>query len=421
TRKLFKKAEETEAFKHEKVGHRNPFEITEDFMKKFNNAEKHVGQERFVRLADQLLSRSKRRAGLKSFGEGNHVELPLAWAELMLLALCSGKIQNDSLDCLLESLNQAPVHAEQVPVLFYLGESVLCWVTTNTAQRPNPYSCEAKMLKVGYLVFLRLLLSHISGNLSGYQKSKSNLLNLLTGLAQYDSCYQSCPDVLFTMHFILHTGEFICGPRPRNNDTGQSSADRQGYEMSQVLWHCLLSWYCVRNNVRQLPQVLDHLDLLRDDLLKHSWVDCGLGLMVLGEAAKSNLLCLHILLDLPVNHRQGRDVTEPKREVMSQKRPWPWQLDHIYASMLADICQHGCIAEIRKAALVGKRTLTSSSGGLLSLLKCSESLLSSQRRLAGALQCCPSTDEHVRGDERGFTQGRSEKHCLAGPTRAPGQ
>ncbi|XP_036384068.1 transmembrane protein 232 [Megalops cyprinoides] len=373
-KRLFKKEEERDACRSVKAStSRNPFEINEEFVEKFNHAQGSVDQEKYVHLAEQLLCRTKRRAGLRCLGEGDHVELPLAWRGLMFLALCRGKIQNDALDCLLKSLDQAPVQAEQLPVLFHLGESVLSWVCADSAQRPSLHTCDVKMLQVGYLVFLRLFLSYISGNLSGYHASKSRLHHFLKVLAQYELCYQPYPDMLFVVNFILRTGEMICGFRPTDNDPALFHADLQGRCLDQVLWHCLLSWYCVQNNHRQLSQTLRHLVLLRDELLLDRWLTCGLGLMVLGEAAKSSLLCLHVLLDLSVNYKQNNNGLEPDREVMSQKRSWPWQLEHIYTTVIADICQHGCSAEIRKTALVGKQAFTGqntfNAGGLLSLLK----------------------------------------------------
>ena len=40
----------------------------------------------------------QRRAGLKCMGEGDYVQLPLAWTELLLLGVCLGKIQNGGHD-----------------------------------------------------------------------------------------------------------------------------------------------------------------------------------------------------------------------------------------------------------------------------------------------------------------------------------
>ncbi|XP_041754843.1 transmembrane protein 232 isoform X1 [Coregonus clupeaformis] len=366
---LFKKAQEITITTNSKAT-RNPFEITEQFIKKYNNSQGSEKHEKYVELARQLLSRSKRRAGLKCMGEGYHVELPLAWTELLLLGLCRGKIQNDSLDSLLMSLDHAPVHAEQIPALFYLGESVLYWVCTDMSQKPNLYTCEVKILKLGYLVFLRLFLFHISGNLSGYQRSKSHLHVFLKALSQCESCYQPYPNILLSVHFMLRSGEIICGLGPFQDDSASAQADCQEYDVNQVLWHCLLSWYCVQNDVCQLSQVAHHLILLRDELQKDNWVDCALGLMVLGEAAKSSLLCLQMLMSLHINPKTEQDGIIEENEGMSQSGCWPWQLEHIYTTVLADICQHSSNAEIQKTALLGSQTPPGyhNTDGLLKLL-----------------------------------------------------
>ncbi|XP_038826096.1 transmembrane protein 232 [Salvelinus namaycush] len=375
---LFKKAQEITITTNSKAT-RNPFEITEEFIKKYNNSQGSEEQDKYNELARQLLSRSKRRAGLKCMGEGDHVQLPLAWTELLLLGLCRGKIQNDTLDSLLMSLDHAPVHAEQIPALFYLGESVLYWVCADTSQKPNLYTCEVKILKLGYLVFLRLFLFHISGNLSGYQRSKCHLHVFLKALSQCEPCYQPYPNILLSVHFMLRSGEIICGLGPSQEDSASVRADCQEYDVNQVLWHCLLSWYCVQNNVRQLSQVAHHLIMLREELQKDNWLDCALGLMVLGEAAKSSLLCLQMLMSLHIN---------PKTEQESQSGCWPWQLEHIYTTVLADICQHSSNAEIQKTALLGSQTPPGyhNTDGLLKLLNhwFSLSVVSSVHSLAGA-------------------------------------
>nr|XP_046225559.1 transmembrane protein 232 isoform X2 [Oncorhynchus gorbuscha] len=333
-KRLFKKAQELTITTNSKAT-RNPFEITEEFIRKYNKSHGSEEQEKYNELARQLLSRSKRRAGLKCMGEGYHVQLPLAWAELLLLGLCRGKIQNDSLDSLLVSLDHAPVHAEQIPALFYLGESVLYWVCTDTSQKPNLYTCEVKILKLGYLVFLRLFLFHISGNLSGYQRSKSHLHVFLKALSQCEPCYQPYPNILLSVHFMLRSGEIICGLEPFEDDSASAQADCQEYDMNQVLWHCLLSWYCVQNNVRQLSQVAQHLIMLREELQKENWVDCALGLMVLGEAAKSSLLCLQMLMSLHINPKTEQDGIIEENEAGAEA----WQLRYSAVQALVCICR----------------------------------------------------------------------------------
>ncbi|CAB1318061.1 unnamed protein product, partial [Coregonus sp. 'balchen'] len=80
------------------------------------------------------------------------------------------------------SLDHAPVHAEQIPALFYLGESVLYWVCTDMSQKPNLYTCEVKILKC-------------------------------------ESCYQPYPNILLSVHFMLRSGEIICGLGPFQDDS----------------------------------------------------------------------------------------------------------------------------------------------------------------------------------------------------------
>ncbi|KAJ7986991.1 hypothetical protein DPEC_G00334120 [Dallia pectoralis] len=371
---------------------RNPFEIvTEQFIKQYSISQGSEEQEKFVELARQLLSRSKRRAGLKCMGEGDHVNLPLAWTELLLLGLCPGRIQNESLVSLLMSLDHAPVHVDQIPALFYLLESALYNVCSDTSEKTNMSTYKTKILKLGYLAILRLFLFHITGNLSGYQKSKSHLSRYLKAFCQCESVYEPYTNIFFSVHFILRAGEIICGPgcfervlrwRMQTHDSvvltsflhfthvaghildasailldslSWDPADCQEYDVNQVLWHCLLSWYCVQNNVSQLSQVTDHLILLKDELQKDNWVDCALGLMVLGEAAKSSLLCLQLLLSLHINSKTEDDGILEANGRISQMNGWPWQLEHIYFTVLADICLHGTNAEIQKTALLGSQ------------------------------------------------------------------
>nr|XP_015193411.1 PREDICTED: transmembrane protein 232 isoform X1 [Lepisosteus oculatus]XP_015193418.1 PREDICTED: transmembrane protein 232 isoform X1 [Lepisosteus oculatus]XP_015193424.1 PREDICTED: transmembrane protein 232 isoform X1 [Lepisosteus oculatus] len=385
-RRLLKKAQELEASQNAKISpSRNPFEITEEFIKKYNSVQEPEEQEHSVDQARKMLRRSMRRAGLNSQGQGDHVDFPLAWTELLLLALCRGKIQDESLDVLLISLDQAPVHDEHAPVLFYLAESVLYWLCTDTVQKPFLYSSEVKMLKLGHLIFLRLFLLHKSNCLNGYTENKFRLLNFLKALTQCEPCYKPFPNVLFAVHFILQTGEIMCecdifmkkhsidSVQPSTGSPSQypGEVDQKDDGVNQVLWHCLVSWYCVQNNIKQLKDVLQHLVLLQEELQQKNWVDSGLGLVVLGEAGKSSLLCLQALLDLAVDCGQDGDTQQKKGAVSSAGlSAWPWQLKHIYVNALADICLHGSHAEIQKTALVRKRQPKGQNeGGLLSILE----------------------------------------------------
>ncbi|XP_076139516.1 transmembrane protein 232 [Alosa pseudoharengus] len=354
---------------------KNPFEVTEEFIVHFNHAQSGEEQERYIELANQLLSGIKRRAGLKSMGEGNHVELPLAWKELLLLSLCNGQIQNAALDALLVSLDQAPLQTDQITVLFYLGESVLYSVWSDASSKPNLYTCEMKLLKLGYLVFLRLFLFHMSEDLIGYERSRAHLHSFLNALSHCEACYHQFPDISFAVHFMLSVGQIICGNETSGQDSDQASATVvQEYEVSHVLWDCLLCWYSEQHSIPQLPNVVEHLILHRDQMLQDNWVDSSLGLLVLGEAAKTSLQCLQALMGLHVWRRQEGGEERAEEGGIPPRGAWPWQLEHVYCSALADICLQSKSAEIQKVALAGQASKPGhrDAGGLLSLLKLSE-------------------------------------------------
>ncbi|XP_073696120.1 transmembrane protein 232 [Garra rufa] len=359
-RRFKKGAEETHTTRNATGVRRNPFEITEGFIKKYNQAQGCKEQEEYEDLARQFLSRCKRRAGFTSGGEGKHVDLPGAWTQLRLLSLCNGKVRNDSLDVLVVSLDHAHIHADQIPVLFHLAESIQCLLCPDTTMLDQPCCYEMKMLQLGYLVSLRLFIFHLTGNLKGYQPS-TIYLHSLKGLLKCETRYQKFPNLLFSVHFMLRVGEVLCGSKLTNDNSTQVSVEAQEHGVNQILWQCLLSYHCVQNNGTQLSQVIKQLMLLRDKLQHDNWADCGLGLMILGEAAKSSMLCLQTLMNLHMTQRQES----------SQKASWPWQLEHIYCSILMDICQNSHCAEIKKTALTGQSNSIKCrcSGGLITLLK----------------------------------------------------
>ncbi|XDV19962.1 hypothetical protein PO909_025355 [Leuciscus waleckii] len=354
-----KRAEETDIARTSSV-RRNPFETTQGFIEKYNQAQGSNEQEKYENLADVFLIRCKRRAGFITVGEGRHVDLPGAWTQLLLLSLCNGKVRNDSLDVLVVSLDHAPIHAGQIPVLFHLAESIQYFLCSDTTLSDPPSSYKTKMLQLGYLVSLRLFIFQLTGNLNGHQLS-SIYLHSLKGLLKCETRYQEFPNMLFSVHFMMRVGEVLCGLKLTGDTSVQVSVEAQEHGVNQVLRQCLFSYHCVQNNGTQLSQVIKQLMLLRDKLQQDNWVDCGLGLMILGEAAKSSMLCLQTLMNLHMV--QTREST--------QKASWPWQLEHIYCSILIDICLNSCCAEIKKTALIGQSNSSpcSCSGGLLTLLK----------------------------------------------------
>ncbi|XP_067839045.1 transmembrane protein 232 [Heptranchias perlo] len=401
--KLVKKAEETLKLYHsEETTKRNPFEVTEQFVQEFKCAKEQKEKEQMIDTAQKMLTRNKRKAGLNTLGSGDHVNLPAAWTELALLVQCKGKIQEEALDILLLSLDHAPLHPDQIPVLFFLAESVLYWICTDVVQQSHLYTCEVKIIKLGFLIFLRLFIFHLAGLVGAFKECKCHLHIYLKGLPEFEACYQSYPSVLFDVCFIIRTGEIICGSLISTEaySHGNSVLDeeldknwcsqlhtvcqcpRQVDEplqeqctISPVLRECLLVWICVKHKIQLLDDVLQHL-LLREQLCKTNWIDSALGLLLLSEAAKMNMTCLKALTELGVNLVTYFRPHNLKQENVTTEdlHVWPLQLSHLYCCILGDICLYGSTSEIQKAALIGfgnpsKLPNRTNTPGLLELLQ----------------------------------------------------
>ncbi|XP_053555706.1 transmembrane protein 232 [Bombina bombina] len=204
---------------------RRPLEISEEFIEQFNNAADSDEQERMLDLAQKILHKCKRTSGLNSKGSGNHVNLHLAWTELILLARCKGKIQEEALDILFVSMDNANIEQEHVDLLFFMAETVVYRICSDSSQMPKLYSSDIKLLKLGYLTFLRLFICHIFGQLEPFEDHKGRLSEYLEALPACETTYQSYPNILLSVHVMLQIGKTICscnGPL-ENSDSFQNS------------------------------------------------------------------------------------------------------------------------------------------------------------------------------------------------------
>ncbi|XP_041041263.1 transmembrane protein 232 [Carcharodon carcharias] len=353
---IVKTAEDTWKFYNSKdAAKRNPFEVTEQFVQEFKCAKEQKEKEQMTEMAQKMLTRNKRKAGLNTMGSGNHVNLPLAWTELALLVQCKGKVQEEALDILLISLDHAPLHPDQIPVLFFLAESILYWICTDAVKQPYLYTCEVKIIKLGFLTFLRLFILHLAGLVQTFKKCKYRLHAYLEGLPEREACYRSYPNVLLGVRFIIRTGELKTGCRcPQRVDESQLKT----CNISPVLRECLLVWIYVKHKIQLLDDILKHL-LLREQLCNTNWIDAALGLLLLGEAAKMNITCLKALTELGiilVSHFSSHNLKQVK------------------VKLHGDICLYGSTSEIQKAALIGfgnssKSPNRTNTPGLLQLLQ----------------------------------------------------
>ncbi|XP_022090789.1 transmembrane protein 232-like isoform X2 [Acanthaster planci] len=188
---------------------RNPLELSESFVQQFNGTTSLDEKEKLEAIAHKMLNRTKRRAGILEGGKGKNVDLPKAWTDLSMLAQCRGKIQEECLDLLIVSLNQAPLVTIHIPSLFYLAETTLYWLRTDAMDQPFLRIGEIKLLKMGQGVFLRLYYHHMAGHLKGYREYKNRLITYLAGVRECEEAYSPYPGAHLCLRFISEVGRLV--------------------------------------------------------------------------------------------------------------------------------------------------------------------------------------------------------------------
>ncbi|CAK8675486.1 unnamed protein product [Clavelina lepadiformis] len=243
----------------------------------------------------------ERRCGISTLGEGKHVDLPLAWSELAILAQCKGKIQEDCFDILYMSLNHAPLLEENIPTLFFLAESTLYWLRTDSMKQTYLRTSEVKLLKMGQLVFARLLFHHLSGHLRGLVEFKTRLNTYLDGIKDQQTLYQSYPGVWLSLCFIERVGKIIVGPYGRLPHNQEKGADREAESvpaLAACVYRTLCVWKCVTNTKIGLKKATVALLMAVHEISSKDWINGFLAISLLGEAAKLNMTVCKVLQDI---------------------------------------------------------------------------------------------------------------------------
>ncbi|XP_051850712.1 transmembrane protein 232 [Antechinus flavipes] len=349
--------------------------ITKEFIKKFNDSENPEDKKHLEDQARKMLLRCKRRLGLSSLGMGNHVDLPAAWIEAIYLAQCKGEIQEEALNMLCTSLDHASLHCSHLSTLFFIAESVLYRICCDASQKSYLYSSEIKLIKIGFLTFLRLFVYHLYGNLEGFEPHLLRLQPYLFALYFCEDTYSKYPNILSIISFMKKTGEVICFPEifEMNEDVifpgmkrGESGrkieiknekvkfkpySKRQ--EVSHLLWHCIVVWSCVQNQTTQLNDVLEHLLKHKKQLQKKFCLESILGFFILGDAAKLNMSCLKIFMNLGKEFILSCMSPQKQEENKDDDPSWEWIIAYMYITVLGDICLHANTSSLRKIAFIG--------------------------------------------------------------------
>ncbi|XP_032239278.2 transmembrane protein 232 isoform X3 [Nematostella vectensis] len=318
-------------------------EVSDDFVAKFNDSN-YDDQQTLLPTASKMLMRAKRRVGLSGRGEGNHVNIPKAWAELTLLAQINNRgIQEESLEVLIASVTQAPLSTSHIPSLFYLAKSVLHWLRKSGLNQPFLRTGELKLLKMGHLVFIRLYHAHQTNNLQGHEEDRVSLKQYLEGVSEQQYIYKSFPGALLALRFITEVGYLICKgvklppdypTRQEKNQGGTSTgaaspaqslgaktnphslhmekileeefneysnppSQQRGSsvlecprEMSVTLWHVLDVWRSLTHRGTGLNQAIRGLSICATGLANESWLDVSCAFLILAHASSNDLTIL---------------------------------------------------------------------------------------------------------------------------------
>ncbi|CAE1257130.1 unnamed protein product [Acanthosepion pharaonis] len=241
--------------RHSFITHKNPVEVTEEFVHRYNEASSETERKKYETLALKMLARIKRRVGLNSFGIGRHVNLPFAWAELAQLIECKGIIQDECLNCLLLSLKQAPIHQNHVAALFYLTETLVLLLRSESLKEPFLRSTEIKMLKVCQLLFTRLYFHKMANHLQGCNDFKNRLASYMQGLSKCQSLYSFYPDAQLALKFMIQVTSIILASTDLNVDEIKgghlpASVNNEKKDLSSNLMPCLSNGESCSGEVR---------------------------------------------------------------------------------------------------------------------------------------------------------------------------
>ncbi|XP_060224238.1 transmembrane protein 232 [Meriones unguiculatus] len=344
------------------------FSITKEFILKFNNPKNPAEKEVLLEQARRLLLICKRRLGLKALGSGKHVHLPTAWTEVIYLAQCKGEIQDEALNMLQASLDHASFDFDQLPALFFLAESVLYRLCCDAFMKNFLYSVEIRLVKIGYLIFLRLFVFFLHGHLESFRQQLIRLQPYLYALYFSDASYSKYPNIFSDVQFILKTSEIMCkrelhserdvgsenGGEDAYSDLKHLELNEPGYEVNHLLWHSVAAWSCLQNSPSQLDKVLKHLLFHKTQLQTKCWLDSALALLVLGEAAKLNMACLKTLMDLMKDFLSSI-LTAPNQDEKLEAHDLSWasHVIFIYTTIIAEVCLYAATSYLRKTALTG--------------------------------------------------------------------
>lgn len=277
---------------------------------------------------------------------------------------CNSPLQEQCMDLFIESLENARLSSYQIPTLFFLAETIIYWIRTDTVNQPFLRAFEIKLLKVGKMIFERIYIHFIDKSLNDQYDLIDHLSIYLQGFSEVKTAYSPYPDAFLYIGFMIKIGEIVNdhlkNPVSETNTTAASyftdSEKRLNFQ-DKFLWSTIELFNLLKS--KYMPKQLDQFLNTFESLIfsDEKWLDASLSLYILAECSKMNSEALDIFLQLSLKHDNSEDQLLNYKPIKTIKSSgllkWPIDLACVYVELLSDICINGSSVLIRRKALLG--------------------------------------------------------------------
>ncbi|RNA39830.1 transmembrane protein -like, partial [Brachionus plicatilis] len=303
---------------------------------------------------------------LSNFDTIDDLSIQLCWAELSQLMQCDSPFQEECMDLFIESLENAKLSSSQIPTLFFLAETIIYWIRTDTVNQPFLRAFEIKLLKVGKMIFERIYIHFMDKSLDDQHDLVDHLSIYLQGFSDLKAAYSPYPDAFLYIEFMIKIGDIVGThvnhPKSATNTTVASyftDSERRLSMLDQFLWSTIELFKLLKSKYDR--KILDEFLTTFDSLVfrDENWLDASLSLYILAECSKINIKALDIFLQLSFKDddyedRLIRDEISPRKTLKSSGLfKWSIELTCVYVELLADICINGSSPLLKRKALLG--------------------------------------------------------------------
>lgn len=312
---------------------RSLVEIDSTFIAKYNDS-----CESDKRRLDEVLRRALQHAKFKakpkrpssSCDDLDTSDVQKAWEEMVVICQCNGSFEEEALVELAASLALVPISPSQVPSLLHIAGMSYQWLKRDELDGPLLRSGELLLLKILYLVSLRIYVYHLNGALPTLctKEEVEQFKSDLEGFENREWTYRNFPEPLLHWKVALEVGLLVCecfahsfnGPTLLSmsslgnaegsscmEDLNQNTATelnvydvpKKGHSsLHPTLWHALDVWQCVRQGSALLDESLRDLLACSSGFDAEHWMDSMLAMDILCAAAEVNIKVLRFVQDL---------------------------------------------------------------------------------------------------------------------------